>query len=205
VAAIIWFFLNIQGKWSHILYYPILLGFNVLVLFCLGVLIIRAIVFPYSFWGSRNAIIGSNCIHYGEEFATLVEKSYVLMRIHMMKLIEEQSHAIETAYVKEKLLKFKKSNLPNYENCYINQKMKSVVGLSIMYADTNQIVISQKSKRKERMNRLIEELATVHRGIAMIFQKLDCEIKDSFNRPMEMSFAEYYKESQSDFCEYRVP
>ena len=59
-------------------------------MFLLGVLIIRAIVFPYSFWGSRNAIIGANCIRYGEEFASLVEKSYVLMRIHMMKLIEEE-------------------------------------------------------------------------------------------------------------------
>ena len=39
----------------------------------------------------------------------------------------------------------------------------------------------------------------------MIFQKLDCEIKDSFNRPMEMSLAEYYKENKDDFCEYRVP
>ena len=135
----------------------------------------------------------------------------------MMKLIEEEyanenklfpenaQLTIETEYLKSKLRKFKKSNLPNYENCYINQKMKSVVGLTIMYADTNQIVVSQKRKKKENVNPLIEELATVHRGIAMIFQKLDCEIKDSFNRPMEMSFAEYYKEDQQDFCEYRVP
>lgn len=170
-------------------------------MFPLGVLIIRAIVLPYSFWGSRNAIIGSNCIRYGEEFATLVEKSYVLMRIHMMKLIEEElqksdpKKSIETEYLNAKLLKFKQSNLHDYENCYINQKMKSVVGLTIMYADTNQIIISQKYKENEKVNSLIEELAKVHRGMAMIFQKLDCEIKDSFNRPMEMSFAEYYKES----------
>jgi hypothetical protein len=115
VGAIIWFFysVNDQELWTNVLYYPIVIFVNLLIMFPLGVLIIRAIVLPYSFWGSRNAIIGSNCIRYGEEFATLVEKSYVLMRIHMMKLIEEElqksdpKKSIETEYLNAKLLKFK--------------------------------------------------------------------------------------------------
>ena len=115
VGAIIWFLnsVNDQELWTNALYYPIVIFVNLVIMFPLGVLIIRAIVLPYSFWGSRNAIIGSNCIRYGEEFATLVEKSYVLMRIHMMKLIEEElqksdpKKSIETEYLNAKLLKFK--------------------------------------------------------------------------------------------------
>lgn len=89
VMVLAWFFYD-SGPWSNAIYYPILVGLNLVIIFLLGFLITRAIVFPYSFWGSRNAIIGANCIRYGEEFASLVEKSYVLMRIHMMKQIEEE-------------------------------------------------------------------------------------------------------------------
>ena len=91
MGILVWFLVVSRGEgvWRNAFFYPIVVGLNFFVMFWIGVLIIKAIVFPYSFWGSRNAIIGSNCIRYGEEFSTLVEKSYVLMRVHLMKLIEE--------------------------------------------------------------------------------------------------------------------
>jgi len=65
--------------------YLALVSFNLLIIYPLGGLIIRAIVYPYSFWGSEKFIIGTNSIYYGQDFSALSEKNYLLMRTQMME------------------------------------------------------------------------------------------------------------------------
>ena len=54
---------------------------NVWIVYKVGVLAIRSLVFPFSFWVIQNSINGSSGIRYSEDFATLLEKSYILIRL----------------------------------------------------------------------------------------------------------------------------
>jgi len=47
---------------KHAIAYALAVSVNLLVIFPLGMLAIRAIVFPFSFWASRSLITGSNSI-----------------------------------------------------------------------------------------------------------------------------------------------
>lgn len=107
-------------------------------MFAIGKITVRGIVFPYSLWLSEQQIIGSNCIRYGDEFMQLVEKSYVLMRVQMMKDFDHKDH---TDYTYSKLKLYESSDLTSYDARQINQKMLSLVSLSKMFAETNIRVI----------------------------------------------------------------
>ena len=50
----------------------IIFGLNVILVFQIGHLIVRVVVFPFSMGVVRDAILGSNSIHYGREFTKLV-------------------------------------------------------------------------------------------------------------------------------------
>jgi hypothetical protein len=55
--------------------------FNVWVVYKIGVLAIRSLVFPFSFWVIQNSINGSSGLRYSEDFASLLEKCYILIRL----------------------------------------------------------------------------------------------------------------------------
>ena len=210
VIAQLWFFVwrkQIQGEeiktWVFIVsYLPLLIGINAIGMFTIGSTAVRGIVFPYSLWLSKHQIIGSNCIRYGEEFMQLVEKSYVLMRIQMMKNFTENDHS---KYTLEKLKQYETSYLKSYDARQINQKMLSLVSLSKMFAETNLRVMEIKKAKLQKVDGLFKKITEVHDDMTKIFASLECRILDAWNIPFEMTIDEYYKENQQAFNENRVP
>ena len=55
--------------------------FNVWFCYKVGVYAVRALVFPFSSSLIQNSINGSSGLRYSEDFATLLEKTYVLIRL----------------------------------------------------------------------------------------------------------------------------
>jgi hypothetical protein len=64
---------------KYISYALLIVGFNILVIFPILIIAFKTAVFPYNFWIVRDLIIGDNCIGYSQDFATLIERSYILM------------------------------------------------------------------------------------------------------------------------------
>jgi len=55
--------------------------FNFLVINYGGIIAIRALVFPFSVWLIRDGVDGQNIIKYQTDFAGLLDKSYVILRL----------------------------------------------------------------------------------------------------------------------------
>lgn len=66
-------------------YLALILLFNGFVVFRLGTAAIRALVFPFSLWLISDGFTGSNSLRYSLDFATLLEKSYVILRLQTGK------------------------------------------------------------------------------------------------------------------------
>lgn len=59
--------------------------FNVVVVYYIGAVAIRGLVFPYSVWIVQDILCGQNSSQYASDLASLLEKSYVIMRIQILK------------------------------------------------------------------------------------------------------------------------
>ena len=75
VAALV-FFLK-----ENLILISLLLIFNIWVVFKVGVLAIRSLVFPFSFWVIQDGVNGQSSLRYSDEFCSLVEKAYILLRM----------------------------------------------------------------------------------------------------------------------------
>ena len=58
--------------------------FNVVVVYYIGAVAIRGLVFPYSVWIVQDILCGQNSTQYASDLASLLEKSYVIMRIQIL-------------------------------------------------------------------------------------------------------------------------
>jgi hypothetical protein len=61
--------------------FALLLIFNIWVVYKVGVLAIRSLVFPFSFWIIQDGVNGQSSLRYSDEFCSLVEKAYIQLRM----------------------------------------------------------------------------------------------------------------------------
>ena len=66
---------------EDLIYLALIFFFNVFIVFRVGIAAIRALVFPFSLWIIIDGFTGSSSIRYATDFATLLEKSYVILRL----------------------------------------------------------------------------------------------------------------------------
>jgi len=105
----------------------------------IGIIAVRAIVFPYSFWASENLIIGSNSIQYGFSFAALAEKCMVLIQHKLVDRAPGQKYSA-SAYITSKLNEYKLTP-ETHSNYDLNEKIKSFSNLIHFYLETNAVVV----------------------------------------------------------------
>ena len=137
---------------------------NVIILFSIGILGIRTLVFPQSFWISRQLIIGSNTIQYASDFVALLQKIVVILTARRSnQSIYSKQLADQFYFVSE------------YSNEQINGKFKSLIDLVALYSNSNQILIDKNSKI---LPKSLIEINKVLLGIKSIFDTLETRIRD---------------------------
>ena len=67
------------------IFLSLILLFNIIFIFRLGITAIRSIVFPFSFWMISDGFTGSSSLRYATDFAMLLEKCYVILRQNHVK------------------------------------------------------------------------------------------------------------------------
>jgi len=65
---------------ENLIYLALIFLLNVVIVFRLGVLVIRALVFPFSLWIISDGFTGTGSERYARDFASLLEKSYMILR-----------------------------------------------------------------------------------------------------------------------------
>jgi hypothetical protein len=88
---------------KYVSYALLTIGLNLLIIFPLVFIALKTTVFPYNFWIVRDIIIGSNSISYSQDFATLIERSYILMCTNALQQTGgDYEEFIESDYLKSK-------------------------------------------------------------------------------------------------------
>ena len=102
LALLIWHFsqsYRYSGDWLAPLNWTLgvllLMASNLLLFYPLGSLTIRAIVFPYSFWGASRYIIGEGSHRYSDDFKQILSKCCLIMHV---KLLAKGGREQETFY-----------------------------------------------------------------------------------------------------------
>ena len=136
--------------------------FNFLVITYGGIIAIRALVFPFSVWLIRDGVDGQNIIKYQTDFAGLLDKSYVILRLiaaehvaaapaaggarHENLREEARQKQAESATAAMALVKNPQyfERVPaKYTQREINGKLKSLFDLVMLYAETNSQINEQ--------------------------------------------------------------
>ena len=66
-------------EWNLLLQYFLFVMLNFLIIISIGLITIRAIVFPFSFIISKNVISGFSMHHYSNDFQQYADKCYIIM------------------------------------------------------------------------------------------------------------------------------
>jgi hypothetical protein len=66
---------------ENLILFALLLVVNIWIVYKVGVLAIRSLVFPFSFWMIQDGVNGQSSLRYSDEFCSLVEKSYIQLRM----------------------------------------------------------------------------------------------------------------------------
>jgi len=153
---------------EDLIYLALILLFNVFIAFRIGIAAIRAIVFPFSLWIISDGFTGSSSLRYATDFAALLEKSYVILRLPNGKAAPTLAaaskgpklgepgtgHELEDRAILLTLKSIKdahhfKGVKTNYTTREANTKLKSAGDLVSLYVETNQRVITKlKSEKK---------------------------------------------------------
>ena len=79
---------------ENLIYLALIFLLNVVIVFRVGVLVIRALVFPFSLWIISDGFTGTGSERYARDFAALLEKSYLILRVAPASLPPPPSTAI---------------------------------------------------------------------------------------------------------------
>lgn len=136
----------------------LILFVNVFLVFWLGTTAIRSLVFPYSLWLIKDGVNGSNNIKYASDFASLVERSYVILR-SLTETDDKSKLQPALDLIKDKI--FFESTRKHYSTREISNKMLSVLELIILYSETNTTVLKGASPLLREMTHVLLELQKV--------------------------------------------
>mmetsp|Transcript_41230 Transcript_41230/g.62732 ORF Transcript_41230/g.62732 Transcript_41230/m.62732 type:complete len:241 (+) Transcript_41230:194-916(+) len=179
VAALAFYF-----KESLFLFALIFL-FNACVIYRVGVTGVRAIVFPYSLWMIKNGVGGAEAGKYTAEFAGLVDRSYLILRVASTPVEEqnkidrqraecsasgiEKPTPLELVGNKRYFARYK----PFFSNSDIYSKLKNLFDLIQTYLDINRAVIKKLNAEGKRAEPLIQEVTDVFSQMAECYSNID--------------------------------
>ena len=63
------------------IYIALIMVFNAIVVYTIGVTAVKSLVFPFSFWVINDVLNGQSSMRYAADFSGLLEKCYVIMRL----------------------------------------------------------------------------------------------------------------------------
>ena len=154
--------------------------FNVWFCYKVGVYAVRALVFPFSSSLIQNSINGQSGLRYSEDFATLLEKTYVLIRL-TQRLDDSKPGNMEPAQMSLEARKvasgFKLISNREYFSCVhisytireAHAKLKSLTGVISLYSETNQQVIDRLTSSNGKLKPLFMESSEILSRINSIF------------------------------------
>ena len=149
-----------------------------------------------------------NCIGYSQDFATLIERSYVLMVTKGFQNMIESSDHPQSQYSKELRKKYGES-LQDYDAEDCNIKFSTMYALVGLYSVTNlQVIQRMKQEKKissQIMSRKFNEISAVLEVMASIFTKLECSVTNFAGYQFDVQFGEYYKDDHTGYSDRCMP